>query len=763
MRLFYRTHEYNIEKEKPNTNVLSTISTNKLVKENLTEFTELNTEGEHLNDLDKKLSDGLDEKENLMNDSKSIIKDKDKQSKDNYSETIQTELEDASACRQDVTNSNITNESYSLHIKESPDKANNSSKHSNSQSQLSTSNANISNNQQASENHLTITAMVASINVAKDFKVTASITLPTTRIAENKIIESIDDHTNRCILNKSNDKLNKSNEVFSEHSDKENENEDKNLIKSLQSMETSRNEISAERNDICNREGASQQVNSIQMHDLANNLIHSSEKLQGSNAQQVNSQAQTNKIAAKTKTSSKVIQPKKIAKKEVTKSSPVPLLPAPSDKNDLSLNVSTNSKIKSSDEVVESATVKRKKSYSRKSDIANVSGKGNNAKRAKLAKNQIKNEIDLQSPLNLVTKTHIPIDPHLTNNTTIQTTNQNMNIQSLHHSTTNSDVYSASINSHSNVQRQNLMNQLPFANKINGLQTTIHQPQSHTQSQHHQSQVGSQFSSQTLPIIPNNNFQLMPMSVMNHFLCAAAAAASNTNKQDIYSWNKMYEQNINCSTTNVSNGINSISGHSSTPNSNSSISNSAYLNEYKNQQTQNQSQSMSNFLLGQKYSSSLFEYIQSKTQSLQNQSLLNYPIAQHAVVAAAYQNFQQIHQQTQQHTNPISNFKEIDEFKKPLASFASFFHDAYQLNAASKLNNERQQHAVSPAAGFSSMNAAAVAAAAAAASASQFTSNTIHSTFSNECSNASTTSSLDSLKETQLKISESCNLVNEAN
>ena len=175
---------------------------------------------------------------------------------------------------------------------------------------------------------------------------------------------------------------------------------------------------------------------------------------------------------------------------------------------------------------------------------------------------------------------------------------------------------------------------------------------------------------------------------------------------------------------------------------------------------------MANALINQKYASSIFDYFQSKAHSFQqhpasyltNTNTSQNPIYQQYLQNSsnsnsasssipnnnctsngnAYQNHAAINQNNSLHY--------LEEFKKPLANFASFMQDASYYNQ-SKLAEKTTTH-------HSHNNNNAMSA--------------IHNNTysggdlsSNSSSCGSENSGLDSLKETQLRISESCNLVND--
>ncbi|CAF0917442.1 unnamed protein product [Brachionus calyciflorus] len=139
-----------------------------------------------------------------------------------------------------------------------------------------------------------------------------------------------------------------------------------------------------------------------------------------------------------------------------------------------------------------------------------------------------------------------------------------------------------------------------------------------------------------------------------------------------------------------------------------------YSQNFQTSQTQQQNNNMNPYL-NQKYASQIFDFFQNKSQPYPNY---------------AYQGQNTTLSQYAQANSNLNNFNQygynMDEFKKPLANFASFIQEAasYQNNLfsnGSKLNGQI-----------------------------------------NEQMNSNTSSSgLDSLKETQMKISESCSLVND--
>jgi hypothetical protein len=265
------------------------------------------------------------------------------------------------------------------------------------------------------------------------------------------------------------------------------------------------------------------------------------------------------------------------------------------------------------------------------------------------------------------------------------------------------------------------------------------------------SQVASSASAATnspqIPVIPTN-FQLMPMSLMNHLMSG--------NKPELYSTWKHYNDYTN---QNYSNYVqpqqqqhHHLNGNSSTTASNNSI---------QHQQQQQASAAaaaastlshlgMNPFLNPQKYASSIFEtYLQSKAQTFQQN--LNY--SSHHLNATGGQHQQQ--QPAQYHNAGANNQQQhnlnynqyIEEFKKPLSSFAALMQEAaanYQsnvFNSVKTFGEKMQQGNMSGGGGGGCSSVASDTSCA---------------------SSVSSSSGLDSLKETQLKISESCSLVNES-
>jgi hypothetical protein len=162
---------------------------------------------------------------------------------------------------------------------------------------------------------------------------------------------------------------------------------------------------------------------------------------------------------------------------------------------------------------------------------------------------------------------------------------------------------------------------------------------------------------------------------------------------------------------------------------------------------------MANAMLNQKYASSIFDYFQSKAhqQSFQTQPQQSSFLGQtnpHTSQSQMYQQYLQNSSNTSNetltltanvtnlkysnHANHSNNQNFLDEFKKPLPNFASFIQDTTStyLSGQSK----------------SSGNNA-------------YSGGDISSS-SSSCA-SETNSGLESLKETQLRISESCNLVND--
>ena len=179
----------------------------------------------------------------------------------------------------------------------------------------------------------------------------------------------------------------------------------------------------------------------------------------------------------------------------------------------------------------------------------------------------------------------------------------------------------------------------------------------------------------------------------------------SANKPDLYPW-KGYDSNTN---------------HQNMYNYNNQIPN---MNDLKQAQ-------VANALINPKFNPAFLEYFQSKASPFQQQPNYLNPIFNH-------------HQQ---------HGSNSDEFKKSFTGFNSLIQDQMSMSYSqpnfnqdlmrnlnyinTKMSNqqEQQQHQQQQGQHFSSS--------------------------SSSCSNDS--SSLDSLKETQLRISESCNLVNESN
>ena len=160
---------------------------------------------------------------------------------------------------------------------------------------------------------------------------------------------------------------------------------------------------------------------------------------------------------------------------------------------------------------------------------------------------------------------------------------------------------------------------------------------------------------------------------------------------------------------------------------------------YQWNQLSNSSQLMANAFssIGQKFNPSLFEYFQSKAHTFQQQQQQFFNPSQHA----------QLQQQQQQQCAQFYN--QYEDFKKPFNNGSNF-----QELMGSQHNFVPHQHQAGLDLLYKNVN------------------NSINSKMQQQqisnCSSSSSTcssegSSLDSLKETQLRISESCNLVNELN
>jgi len=154
---------------------------------------------------------------------------------------------------------------------------------------------------------------------------------------------------------------------------------------------------------------------------------------------------------------------------------------------------------------------------------------------------------------------------------------------------------------------------------------------------------------------------------------------------------------------------------------------------------------MANALINQKYANSLFDYFQSKAQqSFQtNQSnfLTNNTISSNSNNNHQNQMFQHYFQNNANTSNSNANYQNqaisnnnqsfLEEFKKPLPNFSSFIHETmHHTSHAQKQSSSNHTY-----------------------SGGDLSSN------SSSC--GSENSGLDSLKETQMRISESCNLVND--
>ena len=154
---------------------------------------------------------------------------------------------------------------------------------------------------------------------------------------------------------------------------------------------------------------------------------------------------------------------------------------------------------------------------------------------------------------------------------------------------------------------------------------------------------------------------------------------------------------------------------------------------------------MANALINQKYANSLFDYFQSKAQqSFQtNQSnfLTNNTNSNSSNNNHQNQMFQHYFQNNANTSNSNANYQNqaisnnnqsfLEEFKKPLPNFSSFIHETmHHTSHAQKQSSSNHTY-----------------------SGGDLSSN------SSSC--GSENSGLDSLKETQMRISESCNLVND--